>query len=72
MNGCTDRPVHLVEFGLIQDMSEHGDEKGEGLATAGLRDPDHVATAHHARDRLRLDRRRRQVVVSEITQHSLV
>ena len=51
-----DRTVVALQRRLIHDVAEHGQEEGQRLAAARLRNADHVATGHDDRHALRLNR----------------
>ena len=60
----TDRPIVFLQLRLVADVTEHRNEKGQRLATSGLRYANQIAARHDGGDGLRLDRRRLLEAVS--------
>lgn len=52
----TDGSLGLLQGPLVHDVSEHGQQEGDGLAAAGLGDADEVSARHDGGDGLGLDR----------------
>lgn len=51
----TDRSLRLFQGPLVHDVSEHGQQEGDGFPTASLSNTNEVSARHDSRDCLSLD-----------------
>lgn len=52
----TDRSLGLFQGSLVHDVSEHGQQEGDGFPTSSLSNANEVSSRHDSRDCLSLDR----------------
>ena len=60
----TDRSISFINGGLVKNVPQHGQDKGQGLAAASLGNANEVTPWHYCWNGLGLDRSRALVTVS--------